>query len=103
MGRVWESLQGINGAAAFAQPWQSVARCHTKSWGAGRAVVAQDYGVFVPVSTPELQTCFGLDAVPAQRVCAFVPDSTLTRCHWLDSGESCLHDAGCAAGGAVTF
>ena len=82
------NLQGVNGAVSFARPWQSIAKCQTKSWGAGRTLVTSDVGVFASVATPEVQACLGVDAMMStQRVCAFLPDSALSRCHWLDAGE----------------
>lgn len=81
------NLQGVNGAIALTQPWQRFARCQTKSWGNGRAVVTQDLGAFNPETTPELQACLGVDPTSPHRVCAFMPDSALTRCHWLSAGE----------------
>ncbi|KAI0362004.1 hypothetical protein OH77DRAFT_12266 [Trametes cingulata] len=79
-------LQGVSGAVSFASRWSSLAKCQTKSWGAGRTVVSQDLGLFTQVTTPELQAGLNADAYSPQMVFAYLPDSALTRCHWLETG-----------------
>ncbi|KAI0748039.1 hypothetical protein C8Q80DRAFT_1120612 [Daedaleopsis nitida] len=75
-------LQGISGAVSFANPWTSFAKCHTKVWGEEKTVISLDQGLFTPVTTPELQAALSLHASP-QTVYAYLPDSPLSRCHWL--------------------
>ncbi|KAI0709108.1 hypothetical protein C8Q76DRAFT_799139 [Earliella scabrosa] len=79
------NLQGVNGAVSFATPWTSIAKCQTKSWGTGRTVVSQDLGLFTQATTPELQLGLVTDPSSPQTAYAYLPDSALTRCHWLDS------------------
>ncbi|KAH9946185.1 uncharacterized protein BXZ73DRAFT_95683 [Epithele typhae] len=78
------TFQGINGAVSLARSWQTLARCHSKSSDANGTIVLQDVGAFTPVTTPQLQTCLGVD-VRGQQVCSFMPESALTRCHWIDT------------------
>lgn len=82
------NLQGINGAVSFANPWTSLAKCHTKSWGEGRTVVSQDLGLFTQVPVPELQVGLGTESSSSQLAYAYLPESALTRCHWLQTGLS---------------
>ncbi|RPD66049.1 hypothetical protein L226DRAFT_566531 [Lentinus tigrinus ALCF2SS1-7] len=79
------NLQGVNGAVSFATPWTSLAKCQTKSWGSGRTVMSQDLGLFTQVTTPELQSTLAADPSSSQMVYAYLPDSALSRCHWLDN------------------
>ncbi len=81
------NLQGVNGAVSFASSWTSLAKCQTKSWGLGRTVISQDLGLFTQVTTPELQSTLAADPTSSQMVYAYLPDSALSRCHWLDNGE----------------
>ncbi|KAI0670463.1 hypothetical protein C8Q78DRAFT_1079426 [Trametes maxima] len=81
-------LQGVSGAASFASRWTSLAKCQTKSWGAGRTVVSQDLGLFSQVTSPELQAGLNADAYSPQMVFAYLPDSALSRCHWLDAVQT---------------
>ncbi len=81
------NLQGISGALSLANPWRSIAKCHTKSWGPGRSVISQDLALFTQVSTPELQASLNADPSSPQMAYAYLPDSALSRCHWLDTGE----------------
>ncbi|KAI0664891.1 hypothetical protein C8Q70DRAFT_18712 [Cubamyces menziesii] len=80
-------LQGVSGAVSFASRWASLAKCHTKSWGPGRTVVSQDLGLFSQVTTPELQAGLNADAYSPQMVFAYLPDSALSRCHWLETDD----------------
>ncbi|KAH9951377.1 hypothetical protein B0H21DRAFT_705653 [Amylocystis lapponica] len=68
--------QGFHGALAFASQWAGIAKCHTKSW-AGNTCVAHEVGLFDHLATPQPQ--------PAPHVVAYLPDSPLSRCRWLDS------------------
>ncbi|RDX56864.1 hypothetical protein OH76DRAFT_1336626 [Lentinus brumalis] len=79
------NLQGVNGAVSFASSWTSLAKCQTKSWGLGRTVISQDLGLFTQVTTPELQSTLAADPTSSQMVYAYLPDSALSRCHWLDN------------------
>ncbi|KAH9854146.1 hypothetical protein C2E23DRAFT_867629 [Lenzites betulinus] len=81
-------LQGVNGAVSFAAHWASVAKCQTKSWDGCRTVVSQDLGLLSQVSTPELQADLSTDAYPPQLVFAYLPDSALSRCHWLETVQT---------------
>ncbi|KAH9901303.1 hypothetical protein C8Q73DRAFT_742885 [Cubamyces lactineus] len=81
-------LQGVSGAVSFASRWASLAKCHTKSWGPGRTVVSQDLGLFTQVTTPELQAGLNADAYSPQMVFACLPDSALSRCHWLETVQT---------------
>ncbi|KAL7283328.1 hypothetical protein ACG7TL_002757 [Trametes sanguinea] len=81
-------LQGVSGAASFASRWSSLAKCQTKSWGVGRTVVSQDLGLFTQVTTPELQAGLNADAYSPQMVFAYLPDSALSRCHWLETVQT---------------
>ncbi|EIW60467.1 uncharacterized protein TRAVEDRAFT_45713 [Trametes versicolor FP-101664 SS1] len=83
--RVPPALQGVGGAVSFAARWASLAKCQTKSWGAGRTVVSQELGLFAQVPTPEVQA--GPNDSP-QLVFAYLPDSALSRCHWLDTVQT---------------
>ncbi|OJT15868.1 hypothetical protein TRAPUB_1409 [Trametes pubescens] len=83
--RVPPALQGVSGAVSFSARWASLAKCQTKSWGAGRTVVSQELGLFAQVPTPEVQA--GLNDSP-QLVFAYLPDSALSRCHWLDTVQT---------------
>ncbi|KAI0781021.1 hypothetical protein BD413DRAFT_501804 [Trametes elegans] len=78
-------LQGVSGAVSFASRWASLAKCQTKSWGANRTVLSQDIGLFSQVTTPELQAGLNADAYSPQMVFAYLPDSALSRCHWLET------------------
>ncbi|KAI8998712.1 hypothetical protein BD414DRAFT_512301 [Trametes punicea] len=81
-------LQGVSGAVSFASRWTSLAKCQTKSWGAGRTVISQDLGLFTQVTTPELQAGLNADAYSPQMVFAYLPDSALSRCHWLETVQT---------------
>ncbi|TBU32409.1 hypothetical protein BD311DRAFT_32198 [Dichomitus squalens] len=79
------NLQGVNGAISFVSPWTTIAKCQTKSWGHSRTLMSQDQGLFAQVTTPELQAGFNADPSSSQTVYAYLPDSALNRCHWLDT------------------
>ena len=81
------NLQGINGALSLANRWTSIAKCQTKSWGPSRTLMSQDQGLFTQVTVPELQAGLNADPSSSQMVYAYLPDSALNRCHWLDTGE----------------
>ncbi|KAI0637054.1 hypothetical protein C8Q77DRAFT_1154927 [Trametes polyzona] len=78
-------LQGVNGAVSFASRWANLAKCQTKSWSPARTVVSQDLGLFSQVTSPELQAGLNTDAYSPQMVFAYLPDSALSRCHWLET------------------
>ena len=96
------NLQGVNGAVSFATSWSNLAKCQTKSWGPGRTVMNQELGLFTQVTTPELQTTLAADPSSPQAVYAYLPDSALSRCHWLDNGKRNSMDARVAQEATMT-
>lgn len=83
---------GITSAVAFERHWAMSAKCQTKGWAAGRVCVSQELG---PIS--EACADMGVAAGPpagtgvdGERVLAYLPESALSRCQWMDRSESRL-------------
>ncbi|KZT11381.1 uncharacterized protein LAESUDRAFT_267335 [Laetiporus sulphureus 93-53] len=75
-------FQGIKGAVSFASRWSTVARCYTKTW-AGTACVSREWGTFV-LPPHEVSSASGSSGATSPMVIANLPDSSLSRCGWLD-------------------
>ncbi|KAI0934377.1 hypothetical protein AcW1_005919 [Taiwanofungus camphoratus] len=78
------NVQGFNGAVSFAAQWASSAKCHTKTW-TGKACISHEVGLLDQLSPPQLHPGLGCDGSSPSMVIAYLPDSALSRCRWLDT------------------
>ena len=77
------NLHGFQGAITFSDPWDSDAKCITKSYS-GPACVTTEIGSLIAMNAP---AALPNTAWTSQAVSTALPDSCLTRCKWLETSE----------------
>lgn len=87
---------GVAGAVTFAAPWQSEAKCITSVY-CGQSCMTQEVSLLDGLDTAHIHRS---EALTTQSVTCTLPDSSLSRCKWLDPSTSAqlspsLHRARC--------
>lgn len=79
--------QGVHGAVTFAAPWNTVAHCHTKLWS-GMTCIAKEPSAFKQFGIQHENISQGI--WPSSTVVAYLPDSALSRCKFLQTSTCIL-------------
>lgn len=76
------NLHGFHGVVTFANRWATQAQCSTAVY-AGRACVSQEAGLLDGLQTGHVHQ---VDGLTPQSVSFSLPESSLSRCRWLQNG-----------------
>ncbi|KAJ3479196.1 hypothetical protein NLI96_g9231 [Meripilus lineatus] len=80
------NLHGFQGTMTFSEPWNSDAKCITKSY-AGPACMSSEIGSLEATSSP---AALSNTAWMSQGYSTALPDSCLTRCKWLETSQDTI-------------